>query len=105
MKKLILSFALLAQTAIGFAAEHQTTGHQNDNRMAVTTRYENVKMHRQPGTSTEILKSLNSNDDIQYVRQYNQSWSIVFVYGQVSYVLTSELGMAKNNTKVTIAKK
>lgn len=105
MKKLIVFLAFLAQTALGFAAEPQTTDRQADNRVTVTTRYENAKMHRQPGTSTEILKSLHSNDEIQYVRQYNQSWSIVLVDGQVGYVLTSELGMAKNKTKVTYAKK
>ncbi|MGV3586266.1 MAG: SH3 domain-containing protein [Adhaeribacter sp.] len=104
MKKLILSLAFLAQTVLGFATDHQT-GRQTENRMTVTTRYENTKMHRQPGTSTEILKSLHSNDEIQYVRQYNQSWSIVLVDGQVGYVLTSELGKAKNKTNVTIAKK
>jgi hypothetical protein len=105
MKNLILSFAFLAQSALSFADDHQTNGRQADNRMAVTTRYENTKMHRQPGTSTEILRSLQSNDEIQYVRPYNQSWSIILVDGQVGYVLTSELGMAKNKTNVTIAKK
>jgi hypothetical protein len=105
MKKFILSLAFIAQTAIGFAAEPLTNSSLVNNRMAVTTRFENVKMHRQPGTSTEILKSLNSNDDIRYVRKYNQSWSIILVDGQVGYVLTSELGMAKNKSKLTIAKK
>ncbi|KAA5547497.1 SH3 domain-containing protein [Adhaeribacter rhizoryzae] len=105
MKKLILFLAFLTQTALVFATDHQTTGRQTENRRTVTTRYENTKMHRQPGTSTQILRSLHSNDEIQYVRQYNQSWSIVLVDGQVGYVLTSELGITKNKPNVTIAKK
>ncbi|GEO05443.1 hypothetical protein AAE02nite_31070 [Adhaeribacter aerolatus] len=105
MKNLILSFAFLAQTAVALAAIPHTTARPTDNIMAVTTRYENVKMHRQPGTSTEVLKSLRSTDGIRYVRQYNQSWSIVLVDGQVGYVLTTELGKTKNNTKVMLARK
>ena len=97
MKKIILTLALAAQTAFGFA----------DGRQAVTAsaRYENSKMYRQPGTSTVVLKALISSDEIVVVRRYNSSWSIVTVDGQVGYMLTAELGKPQVNKTTVIAKK
>ncbi|GEO02779.1 hypothetical protein AAE02nite_04430 [Adhaeribacter aerolatus] len=98
MKKIILTLALAAQTAFGFADGHQV--------VTASARYENSKMYRQPGTSTEVLKALKSADEIVVVRRYNQSWTIVTVNGQVGYVLTAELAKpAKPATQQVIAKK
>ena len=98
MKKIILTLAFAAQTAFGFATDHQA--------VTASARYENSKMYRQPGTSTEVLKALKSTDEIVVVRRYNQSWSIVTVNGQVGYVLTSELAKpAKPTTQQVMAKK
>ena len=98
MKKIIFTLALVAQTAFGFATENKA--------VTASARYENSKMYRQPGTSTEVLKALKSTDEIVVVRRYNQSWSIVTVDGQVGYVLTSELAKpAKPTTHQVIAKK
>lgn len=52
---------------------------------------ENVKMYRQPGTSTQVLRSLKSTDQVLVIRKHNSNWSIVTVEGQAGYVLTSEL--------------
>ncbi len=101
MKKLIFTLALLAQTAFGFATENKNTNQYT----AVSVRYENVQMYRQPGTSTEVLKALQSTDEIKFVRRFNSSWSILLVNGQVGYVLTAEIGQAKAQTIVSIAKK
>jgi uncharacterized protein YgiM (DUF1202 family) len=63
---------------------------------------ENVKMYRQAGTSTQVLRSLKSTDEVMVVRKHNAHWSIVNVEGQVGYVLTSELtrpGKLKNRAR------
>jgi hypothetical protein len=97
MKKIILTLALAAQTAFGFADGHQV--------VTASARYENSKMYRQPGTSTEVLKALKSTDEIVVVRRYNQSWTIVTVNGQVGYMLTSELAKPQPHNTAVIAKK
>jgi hypothetical protein len=97
MKKLLLISALFLQTAFAFAADTEA--------VVASTRYDNSKMYRQPGTSTEILKALTSNDEIVLVRKYNQSWTIVTVNGQVGYMLTSELAQAKHQPAKTLARK
>jgi hypothetical protein len=98
MKKIILTLALVAQTAFGFATDRQA--------VTASARYENSKMYRQPGTSTEVLKALKSSDEIVVVRRYNSAWSIVTVDGQVGYVLTAELAKPiKPATHQVIAKK
>ncbi|GEO06981.1 hypothetical protein AAE02nite_46450 [Adhaeribacter aerolatus] len=98
MKKIILTLVLLAPTVFGFATDRQA--------VTASTRYENSKMYRQPGTSTEVLKALKSADEIVVVRRYNSSWSIVTVDGQVGYVLTAELAQPKKPaTYQVIAKK
>jgi uncharacterized protein YgiM (DUF1202 family) len=97
MKKIIFTLALLAQTAFGFATDNKT--------VMASARYENSKMYRQPGTSTEVLKALKNTDEIVVVRKFNNSWSIVTVNGQVGYMLTSELAKPQPNTTSVIAKK
>jgi hypothetical protein len=97
MKKIILTLALAAQAAFGFATDRQA--------LTATARYENSKMYRQPGTSTEVLKALKSTDEIVLVRRYNSHWTIVTVNGQVGYVLTAELTQAKSSQQHMIAKK
>jgi hypothetical protein len=97
MKKIIFTIALLAQTGFGFATDRQAA--------TASARYENSKMYRQPGTSTEVLKSLKSTDEIVLVRRYNNSWTIVTVNGQVGYVLTAELAQPKAANHSVIAKK
>jgi hypothetical protein len=97
MKKIILTLALAAQTAFGFATDRQA--------VTASARYENSKMYRQPGTSTEVLKALKSSDEIVVVRRYNSAWSIVTVDGQVGYVLTAELAKPQVNKTSVIAKK
>ncbi|WP_026461286.1 hypothetical protein [Adhaeribacter aquaticus] len=83
MKNLILSIALLVNVTFLFAAETKSK--------IVNVRHENVKMYRQSSTSTEILKSLKSTDEVVLVRKHNELWSIVTVNETVGYVLTSEL--------------
>jgi hypothetical protein len=97
MKKIILTLALAAQAAFGFAADHQA--------VTASARYENSKMYRQPGTSTQVLKALKGSDEIVVVRRYNSHWSIVTVDGQVGYMLTSELAKPQVHRTSVIAKK
>ena len=97
MKKIIFTLALLAQTAFSFANDHQA--------VTASARYENSKMYRQPGTSTEMLKALKSTDEIVVVRKYNNNWTIVTVDGQVGYMLTTELAKPVPVKQQSIAKK
>ena len=97
MKKLLFIFAISVQTAFVFAADNTA--------MVASARYENVKMYRQPGTSTEVLRALNTSDEIVVVRKYNNHWSIVTINGQVGYMLTSELAQAKTQPVKTLARK
>ncbi|MDB5264090.1 MAG: hypothetical protein JWQ14_3373 [Adhaeribacter sp.] len=62
MKKSLLIFALSLQTAFVFATDNTA--------VVAKARYENVKMYRQSGTSTEVLKALKSTDEIVVVRKY-----------------------------------
>jgi uncharacterized protein YgiM (DUF1202 family) len=95
MKKIIFSLALLFQTAFAFA-DGQTTARAH---------YDNVKMYRQPGTSTEVVKALKSSDELVVVRKFNNYWSIVTVDGEVGYVLTSELSQPKVQKNTMVAKR
>ena len=97
MKKISFTIALLAQTAFGFATDNQA--------VTASARYENSKMYRQPGTSTEVLKALKSTDEIVVVRKYNNNWTIVTVDDQVGYVLTTELAKPAKIHRQVIAKK
>ena len=97
MKKLLFVLALSLQTAFVFGADKTV--------MLASARYENVKMYRQPGTSTEVLKALTRTDEVVIVRKYNNNWSIVTSNGQVGYMLTSELGQAKPQSVKLFAKK
>ena len=95
MKNLILAFALLLQTVFVFAGTR-------DNQIIAQATTDNVKMYRQPGTSTELIKSLKTSDKVVVLRKFNSNWTIVTVDGQVGYVLHSELTKPKVQTQ-TIA--
>ncbi|MDB5263368.1 MAG: hypothetical protein JWQ14_2651 [Adhaeribacter sp.] len=86
MKKLLFTLALLMQTVFLFAAAPRQTA---------TVSYNNVKMYRQAGTSTEVLKNLKSTDELVVVRRHNANWTIVTLNNEVGYVLTSELTLKK----------
>jgi uncharacterized protein YgiM (DUF1202 family) len=87
MKKLIFTLALLMQTVFLFAAGP---------RQMATVSYDDVKMYRQASTSTEMLKSLKSTDELVVLRKHNAQWTIVTLDDQVGYVLTSELTLKKD---------
>ena len=97
MKKSLFILALSLQTAFVFAADKT--------EVLANARYENSKMYRQPGTSTEVLKALTSSDEIVVVRKFNNNWSIVTINGQVGYMLTSELAQAQPQPVKTLARK
>jgi uncharacterized protein YgiM (DUF1202 family) len=84
MKKSVLILAFLVQTLVAAAAP-------NPNGTLRRVSAENVKMYIQAGTSTQVLRSLTSTDEVMVIRPHNNYWSIVSVEGQVGYVLTSEL--------------
>lgn len=94
MKKLLFTLALFIQTALVFAADNAAVF------VRVTT--DNVKMYRQAGTSTEVMKSLKSTDEIIVVRKHNANWTIITVDGQAGYVLTSELMQPQNHKSTAL---
>jgi hypothetical protein len=97
MKKFIFVFALILQSAFVFASNDQGT-------QLARANYENTKMYRQAGTSTEVLKSLKGTDDLVVIRKHNAQWTIVTVDGQVGYVLTSELHPAREDRNIALAR-
>lgn len=97
MKKLLVIFALVLQSAFVFASGNQGA-------IVARANYENTKMYRQAGTSTEVLRSLKSTDEVVVVRKHNEHWSIVTVDGQVGYVLTSELHRPKEDRNIAMAR-
>jgi hypothetical protein len=97
MKKLTFLFALIMSSSFVFAGTDQGT-------TLARASYENTKMYRQPGTSTEILKSLKSTDELVVIRKHNAQWTIVTVGSQVGYVLTSELQQVKEDRSIAMAR-
>ncbi len=95
MKKSIFTLAFLVQTVFVFAAGPEQVAQAS---------YDNVKMYRQAGTSTEILKALKSVDEVLVMRKHNANWTIVSVNGEVGYVLTSELTMKKDVKNIAMTK-
>jgi len=95
MKNVILTLALLLSTVLAFATGSEQVAQAS---------YDNVKMYRQAGTSTDVLKALKSTDEIMVVRKHNANWTIVTVNGEVGYVLTSELIMKKDIRNIAMAK-
>lgn len=91
MKKLIFTLALLIQTVFVFADAPALE--------VARVATDEVKMYRQAGTSSEVVQSLKSTDQVALVRKHNANWSIVTVNGEVGYVLTSELTLTKQDKK------
>lgn len=86
MKKLLFTLALVINAALVFAT---------DEKMIVRATANNVKMYRQAGTSSPIVKSLKSSDEIVVIRKHNANWTLVTLDGEVGYVVTSELTASK----------
>ena len=95
MKKSLFTLALIINAAFVFAT---------DGQMIVRATADNVKMYRQAGTSTPVVKSLKSTDDIVVIRKHNANWTLVSLDGEVGYVVTSELTTGKTPKLVTLAK-
>ena len=98
MKTLVLTLALLAQTALVFAGGKKETE-------VIRPRTDNVKVYQQAGTSAPVLDSLQASEQVTLVRKYNALWSIVLVDGKPGYVLTSELVSEKAEAPVVSARK
>jgi hypothetical protein len=84
MKKILFTLALFVQVGFAMATDKSA-------KVLAQARENNVKMYQQPGTSTTVLKVLNTTDRIEVVRKLNAVWTIVSVNGQAGYVLHSEL--------------
>lgn len=86
MKKLLFTLALIINAVFVFAT---------DGKMIVRATADNVKMYRQAGTSSPVVKSLKSSDEITIIRKHNANWTLVSLDGEVGYVVTSELTNSK----------
>ncbi len=84
MKKLILSLVMFVQ--LGFAMADNKTPN-----VVVQSKYDNVKVFQQPGTSTTIIATVTTDDRVEFVRKWNRQWAIVKLNDKVGYVLFSEL--------------
>ena len=84
MKKLLLSLALLFQVAFVFAQE------------PIRVKTDNVKLYRQPTNKSEVMKVLNSTEDVLLVRKFDTQWSIVQAGAETGYIHNSRLPKLKN---------
>ncbi|MGV3538652.1 MAG: SH3 domain-containing protein [Rufibacter sp.] len=93
MKRLfILSAVMIMQVFVAFAQE--PTSYVNRKQ---------VKMYRQPGIGTDVVRVLTPEDAITVVRQINNEWSLVQINGEGGYVLNDFL-KEKKGKKATAAK-
>ena len=95
MKKLLFTLALVINAVLVFAT---------DGQMIVRATADNVKMYRQAGTSSPVVKSLKSSDEIVVIRKHNANWTLVTLDGEAGYVVTSELTASKTPKLVHLAK-
>lgn len=65
---------------------------------------DHVKMYRQAGTSTEVVRSLKKTDEVAVIRKHNANWTIVTVNDEVGYVLTTELTQYRNFRNIAMVK-
>ena len=93
MKKLILAFALSLQTAFVFAQE------------PVKLKSDNVNLYRQPTNKGEVIKVLNSTEDVMLVRKFNADWSIVTVGSESGYIHNTHLPKIKKQPVTATAAK
>jgi len=83
MKKSLLAVALLAQVLFVSA---QVPGR---------VKSDNVNLYRQPGKKADVVKVLNSNDEVMVIRKFNDHWSIVQVGTETGYIVTANLAKMK----------
>jgi uncharacterized protein YgiM (DUF1202 family) len=88
MKQLILSFALFVQ--FGFVMAQA-----NKPGMLVQAKYDNAKVFQQAGTSTAVIETLTTTDQVELIRRWNSHWALVKVNGKVGYMVYSELTYRK----------
>jgi len=74
MKKLFFAFALTLQAAFVLANE------------PVKLKSDNVNLYRQPSNKGEVVKVLNSTEDVMLVRKFNADWSIVTAGAESGYI-------------------
>ena len=84
MKKLLLSLALLFQVAFVFAQE------------PIRLKTDKVKLYRQPTNQSEVMKVLNSTEDVLLIRKFDTQWSIVQAGAETGYIHNSRLPKIKN---------
>ncbi len=79
MKKLLLSFFLIAQGVIVMAQE------------PIRVKTNNVKLYRQPSNQAEVMKIINNTEDVMLVRKFNDQWSIVQAGAETGYIHNSRI--------------
>jgi hypothetical protein len=84
MKKLLLSLALVCQVAFVFAQE------------PIRLKTDKVKLYRQPSNQAEVMKVLNSTEDVMLIRKFDTQWSIVQAGSETGYIHNSRLPKLKH---------
>jgi SH3-like domain-containing protein len=87
MKKIFFTLALLVQVGFAMADGKEKT--------IVKVRHNNIKLFQQAGTSTPVLATISSTDEVEFVRKYENDWAVVTVNGKTGYVLISEIYQLK----------
>jgi uncharacterized protein YgiM (DUF1202 family) len=83
MKKSLLAVAFLAQVLFVSA---QVPGR---------VKSDNVNLYRQPGKQADVVRILNTTDEVMVVRKFNSQWTIVQVGTETGYIHNANLAKMK----------
>ena len=83
MKKLFFAIAIMLQA--GFVSAQEP----------VKVKTDNVNLYRQPTNKGEVVKVLNTTDDVLLVRKFNSQWSIVTAGEATGYIHNTHLPKLK----------
>ena len=64
---------------------------------------DNVKMYRQPGVTAEVIKMVNTSDEVSVIRKFNSAWSVVTVGGETGYIHNTNLPKVKKASVSALA--
>jgi hypothetical protein len=93
MKKTVIMLAILVQTVFVFAQQ------------PAKIKTDGVNMYRQPGKTAEVMKIVNTTDEVLLVRKFDSQWSIVTVAGETGYIHNTRLAKIKKQTAPVAAVK
>ncbi|WP_157593186.1 SH3 domain-containing protein [Rufibacter tibetensis] len=91
MKNLLIIILLITLPVVGFAQTKKGSADHKRKCIEAQVITDDVKMYRQAATSSEILTSLKTSDEVLFLRKHNNHWAVVTVGDKAGYVLYGEI--------------